>query len=114
MTFVRSGELRGAKWDEIDWEKYLWRIPAERMKMKDPHIVPLSKQAITLFKRIQGITGSSYSGYVFPSFQNPRKTISENTFLKAIDIMGYKGITTGHGVRGQAEVRLTNPYAVHQ
>jgi len=106
LTFVRSAEIRGAKWEEMDFDKGLWRIPAERMKMKDPHIVPLAKQSIVILRKIQEITGASYSGYVFPSFSNPRKTISENTFLKAIDLMSYKGITTGHGFRSTASTIL--------
>ena len=106
MTFVRSGELRGMQWDEIDWNKNQWRIPARRMKMRDAHIVPLSRQAVAVLKKIQEITGDSYSGYVFPSFQNPRKTISENTFLRAIFLMGYKGKTVGHGFRATASTIL--------
>ena len=106
LTFVRSGEVRGAKWDEIDFKKAQWRIPAERMKMKEQHIVPLSTQSVVLLKKIREVTGHSYSGYVFPSFQNPRKTISENTFLKAIDIMGYKSKTTAHGFRAVASTIL--------
>ncbi len=99
LTFVRTGELRGARWDEIDWEKQQWRIPAQRMKMKEQHIVPLSEQAMSILKKLNEVTGNSYSGCVFPSFVNPRKTISENTFLRAIDLMGYKGRVVGHGFR---------------
>jgi integrase len=106
LTFVRTGELRGAKWDEIDWDKSLWRIPLERMKMKDPHIVPLCKQSLILLEKLRDITGNSYSGYIFPSIVNPRKTISENTFLKAINIMGFKEIATGHGFRSTASTIL--------
>lgn len=106
LTFVRTGELRGAKWDEIDWEKCLWRIPAERMKMKDPHIVPLSKQSLILLEKLREVTGNSYSGFIFPSLINPRKTISENTFLKAIDLMGFKEMATGHGFRSTASTIL--------
>jgi integrase len=106
LTFVRSGEMRGAKWDEMDFENAQWRIPASRMKMKEQHIVPLSKQSVKLFRKIQEITGDSYSGYVFPSFSNHRKTISENTFLKAIEIMGYKNKTTAHGFRATASTLL--------
>ncbi len=106
MTFVRTGEMRGAKWDEIDFDKAQWRIPEERMKMKEQHVVPLSKQAVTLFKKIYEVTGDCYSGYVLPSFQNPRKSISENTFLRAIFLMGYKGKTVGHGFRATASTIL--------
>lgn len=106
LTFVRSGEIRGAKWDEINWEKAQWKIPAERMKMKDPHIVPLAKQSIEILKQIRLISGHSLSGYIFPSQNDPRKTMSENTFLRAIDVMGYKGQTTGHGFRSTASTIL--------
>ncbi len=106
LSFVRSGEIRGAKWDEINWEKKEWHIPAERMKMKEKHIVPLAKQSITLLKKLQEISGDSPSGYIFPSQQSPRKMMSENTFLRAIDIMGYKGKTTGHGFRTTASTIL--------
>ena len=106
LTFVRTGEIRGMRWDEIDWDKQQWRIPKERMKMKEQHIVPLCEQALILLKNLQEVTGNSYSGLVFPSFKNPRKTISENTFLRAIDLMGYKGRTVGHGFRAAASTIL--------
>jgi integrase len=106
LTFVRTGELRGAKWDEIDFDKSQWRIPAERMKMNEQHIVPLSEQCIKILRKIQEVTGDSFCGYIFPSFANPRKTISDGTFLKVIKILGYKGITTGHGFRATASTIL--------
>lgn len=106
QTFVRTGELRGAKWEEIDWEKSLWRIPADRMKMKDPHLVPLSKQSLILLEKLREVTGNSYGGFIFPSLANPRKTISENTFLKAIALMGFKEVATGHGFRSTASTIL--------
>jgi integrase len=76
------------------------------MKMKDPHIVPLSKQSLLLLKKLHDVTGHSYSGCIFPSFANPRKTISENTFLKAISLMGFKEQATGHGFRATASTIL--------
>ncbi len=106
LTFVRSGEIRGAKWEEIDWDKAQWKIPAERMKMKDPHIVPLAKQSIALLKQIRLISGHNVCGYIFPSQTNPRSIMSENTFLRAIQVMGYKGQTTGHGFRSTASTIL--------
>lgn len=106
LTFVRSGEIRGAKWDEINWEKAQWKIPAERMKMKDPHIVPLAKQSIDILKELRRITGHSITGFIFPSQNDPRKTMSENTFLRAIEVLGYKGQTTGHGFRSTASTIL--------
>ena len=106
LTFVRSGEIRGAKWDEISWEKAEWRIPAERMKMKEQHIVPLSKQSLSILKEIKAITSNSPAGYIFPSQQSPRKMMSENTFLRVIENLGYKKKTTGHGFRSTASTIL--------
>lgn len=106
LTFVRSGEIRGAKWEEIDFDKALWKIPAERMKMKSPHFVPLSHQTLELLKQIKAISHNNIMGYVFPSQANPRSIMSENTFLRAIEIMGYRGKTTGHGFRSTASTIL--------
>lgn len=106
LTFVRSGEIRGAKWEEIDFDKRLWKIPAERMKMRTPHLVPLARQTLELFKQVKAITHNNIMGYVFPSQTNPRSTMSENTFLRAIEIMGYRGKTTGHGFRSTASTIL--------
>lgn len=106
LTFVRSAELREATWDEIDFDKKEWRIPAERMKMNEEHIVPLSTQAIVLFKKLKFMTDTTYGDYILPSRQSPRKTMSENTFLKVIDVLGYKGEATAHGCRGTASTIL--------
>lgn len=106
LTFVRSGEIRFATWDEINLDKKEWRIPAERMKMKEEHIVPLSKQSIEILKQIKEITDDCYGNHLFPSRQNPRKVMSENTFLRVIEVLGYKGKTTGHGFRGTASTIL--------
>lgn len=100
LTFVRTTELRGAKWDEISFDKAEWRIPAERMKMKDPHIVPLSTQAITVLRELQKHSGNRE--FVFPNQQNPSKCMSENTMLYAIYRLGYHSRTTGHGFRATA------------
>ncbi len=100
LTFVRTSELINSKWDEIDLEKAEWHIPAERMKMGRPHFVPLSKQAIEVFKKLQDI---SYSrDFVFPSQVRSNKAMSNNTILKAIERLGYKGRATGHGFRATA------------
>lgn len=106
LTFVRSGEIRGARWDEINWEKAQWRIPADRMKMKDAHIVPLSRQSQEILKQLLEITGRNVAGYILPSQKDPRTIMSENTFLRAIEVMGYKGQTTGHGFRSTASTIL--------
>jgi integrase len=105
LTFVRTKELRGARWDEINFESKEWHIPAERMKMRQKHIVPLSKQSLALIKEIQKINGNRE--FLFPSqTTNPNKTISENTVLYAIYRMGYHSRTTAHGFRGTASTIL--------
>ena len=105
LTFVRTSELIGGRWNEIDLENAQWRIPAERMKMKSPHIVPLSKQAIELLKTLQIITGKS--DLMFPSqVAGKDGCMSNNTILVALGRMGYKGIMTGHGFRGIASIAL--------
>jgi len=97
LTAVRPGELRGARWDEFDTERALWRIPAERMKMKTEHLVPLAAQALKVLDAIKPLTGSDV--LVFPSPYYPGKALSENTFNSALARMGYKGIATAHGFR---------------
>ena len=104
LTFVRTGEMRGAKWDEIDMDKAEWRIPAERMKMRDPHIVPLSKQAIAVLKELKPYTG--HWAHVFPNQHKPQGQMSENTILYALYRMGYHGKSTGHGFRATASTIL--------
>ena len=104
LTFVRTGELIGAKWEEFDLETAEWRIPAERMKMHTPHVVPLSKQAIHILQVLHGVTG--HSTFLFPGERDHAKPISNNTILKALERMGYKGRMTGHGFRGLASTIL--------
>jgi len=104
LTFVRTGELRGAKWEEIDFEKNEWRIPAERMKMKELHIVPLSTQAIAVLKELQRLTG--HHEYIFPNRNKPLTFISENTLLYALYRMGYHNRATVHGFRATASTIL--------
>jgi integrase len=81
LTFVRTTELRAARWDELDLEAAEWRIPAERMKMRAPHIVPLSRQAVETFSELRSIAG--FSGYVFPS-SGAEGFMSNNTMLFAM------------------------------
>lgn len=102
LTFVRTSELRYAKWDEIDFERAVWEIPAERMKMRKPHIVPLSKQVIKLFKEQQEYIQGINTEWVFPNQVRPKDAMSEGTVLGAIKRMGYKGSMTGHGFRALA------------
>ena len=104
LTFVRTGELRGAKWAEIDFEKREWRIPAERMKTRAEHLVPLSAQAIEVLEQLKKKTGEH--GYVFPNEHHPKRTMSENTILFALYRMGYQGRATGHGFRATASTIL--------
>lgn len=104
LTFVRTMELRGAEWSEIDFKNAVWTIPTERMKMRRTHIAPLSKQALALFKQLQEISGNSQ--YVFPNKVNPNKHMNENTILYALHDMGYKGKATVHGFRARASTIL--------
>jgi integrase len=104
LTFVRTTELRAAKWQEIEWDKAEWRIPAERMKMGEEHIVPLSRQAITVLREIEKHSGAV--AYVFPSETNPATFMSENTMLYALYRMGYRHKATGHGFRSTASTIL--------
>jgi integrase len=112
LTFTRTGELIGAGWDEIDFDAAQWRIPAERMKMKRPHIVPLSRQAVEVLKTLKLITG--HRALLFPGERDARKPMSNNTILKALERMGYKGRMTGHGFRGIASTLLHEMGFDHQ
>ena len=95
-TFVRTSELIGAKWEEFDFDAAVWAIPAERMKLKTEHLVPLSCQTLAILEEIKPIAGRS--AFVFPG-RNRDKPISNNTMLFALYRMGYKGKMTGHGFR---------------
>jgi len=97
LTAVRPGELRGARWDEIDADRALWRIPAERMKMKTEHTVPLSRQSLAVLERMRPLSGAG--ALVFPSPFYPGKPLSEGTLNSALARMGYKGMATAHGFR---------------
>ncbi len=96
-TACRSGEVRGARWSEMNLEEREWHIPAERMKMKRPHIVPLSKQAVSILQRSGLLFGDE--GLVFPSVRDKNKPMSDNAMSKALRDMGYKGVATPHGFR---------------
>ena len=104
LTFVRTTELRAAQWTEINWTKAEWRIPAERMKMKDLHIVPLSRQAVAVLRELEKHSGQR--PYVFPNEHNPATFMSENTMLFALYRMGYRSRATGHGFRSTASTIL--------
>lgn len=105
LFFVRPGELRKAEWEEINFETAEWRIPAEKMKMRATHIVPLSTQAISILKELQNFTG--HGQYVFPSIRTLRRPMSDNTVLGALRRLGYaKDEMTGHGFRSMASTLL--------
>ena len=105
LVFVRPGELRHAEWSEIDFENAEWNIPAGKMKMKEPHLVPLSQQAIEILKEIKNLTGASR--YVFPSGRSFDRPMSDNAILAALRRMGYeKSEMSGHGFRAMARTIL--------
>lgn len=97
LTVVRPGELRAAPWSEFDLDRALWTIPAERMKMRRPHLVPLPKQAVALLRELQAVTGKL--DLVFAGRNDPKRPMSENTINKCLADLGYKGRQTGHGFR---------------
>ncbi len=105
LVFVRPGELRHAEWSEIDFDKSDWRIPDHKMKMNEPHIIPLSPQAIEILRSIQPLT--SEGRYIFPGIHSASRPMSENTINAALRRMGYeKDEMTGHGFRSMASTLL--------
>lgn len=104
LSFVRTTELRAAVWQEINFDTAEWRIPAERMKMRDPHIVPLSTQAVAVLRELRKHSGSRE--HLFPNHNKPSTFMSENTMLFALYRMGYHSKATGHGFRSTASTIL--------
>jgi integrase len=105
LVFVRPGELRHAEWPEFDLDDAMWRIPAERMKMKAPHLVPLSTQAVAVLRELQALTGEGR--YVFAGLRTASRPMSENTVNAALRRLGYSSDEmTGHGFRSMAATRL--------
>lgn len=105
LVFVRPGELRQAEWCEIDLENALWIIPAARMKMREKHVVPLSRQAIAILSELKPLTGNGR--YVFPGARSNGRPMSENTVNAALRRLGYdKDTMTGHGFRHMASTLL--------
>jgi len=105
MLFVRPGELRQMEWAEIDFEAEQWNIPAEKMKMKTAHIVPLSRQAVAILKELHPLTG--YGRYVFPCHRSPLRPMTNNAINAALRRMGYTSDDqTGHGFRAMARTIL--------
>lgn len=119
LVFVRPVELRTAEWAHIDLDKAEWNIPAERMKMREPHLVPLSTQAIAILRELEPYTGNGR--YVFPSARTRERPMSENAVLAAPRRMGFsKEEMTGHGFRAMArtvldeELHVRPDYIEHQ
>jgi integrase len=104
LTFLRTSELIGGKWEEINWAKEEWHIAKERMKMKRPHVVPLSHQALALLKELQERTGDKT--HIFHSPASKSMHISTGTVLMGLRRMGYQGKMTGHGFRTLASTTL--------
>jgi integrase len=103
-TFVRTSELIESEWPEFDLDNARWDIPAERMKMESPHIVPLAEQAVEILRALRLLTGNGR--LVFPGANDKQKPMSNNTILFALYRLGYKGRMTGHGFRGLASTIL--------
>lgn len=117
-VFVRPGELRHAEWSEIDMEAALWTIPADKMKMRKPHHVPLSRQSVELLRQLHAITGPA--GYAFPSIRTHTRPMSENTVNAGLRRLGFSGDEmTAHGFRAMASTLLNesgkwNPDAIER
>ena len=122
LTFVRSSELRGARWEEFDFRDKVWRISADRMKMGNEHLVPLSRQAMEVLELLKGMTGNY--DLVFPSERQRTRAMSDNTMRRAIFKLGYDGTHKGkskavpHGFRATASSILNetgfNPDAIER
>ena len=121
LVFVRPGELRKAQWPEFDLDKAEWRIPAERMKMAEQHIVPLSDQAVEILRELEPLTNREIPArpdaprFVFPGARSRERPMSENAILAALRRMGYtKEEMTGHGFRSMASTLLHEQGWNHQ
>ncbi len=104
LTFVRPGELRRAEWSEFDLVKAEWRIPAEHMKKREPHIVPLSRQALSLLHELREIC--QRRPQLFPNIRDPKRTMSQTTMNRYLERLGYKGKFSAHGFRATASTLL--------
>jgi integrase len=108
VTFVRTVELRAAEWSEIDFDRAEWRIPAERMKMREPHLVPLSTQALALLRELHKLTGNQR--WLFPNFRRPETCMTATTLNRALERMGFNGKDSigfsAHGFRATASTIL--------
>ena len=115
--FQRPGEIRAMKWEDLNLNAARWTIPAAQMKMRKPHEVPLSRQAIKIINSMVVVAGTS--NFVFPAYHNPRIPISENAINQALRRLGYGGIMTAHGFRSTAssllnESGMWNPDAIER
>lgn len=105
LLFVRPGELRQAEWSEFDLDNAQWNLPAEKMKMREPHLVPLAPQAVAILRALHALTGRGR--YVFPSARSPQRPMSNNAVLSALRRMGYAtDEMSGHGFRAMARTVL--------
>lgn len=108
LTFVRTVELRASHWSEFDLERAEWRIPAERMKMREPHLVPLSTQAVALLRELHTYTGGR--SFLFPNYRNPKTCMTPTTLNRALERMGFNGKDSvgfsAHGFRATASTML--------
>jgi integrase len=108
LTFVRTVELRAAHWAEIDFDRAEWRIPAGRMKMRQLHIVPLSRQAVELLSELQSLTGGR--SFLFPNYRRPNNCMTATTLNRALERMGFNGKGSmgfsAHGFRATASTIL--------
>ena len=108
LTFVRTVELRAASWEEIDLKRAEWRIPAERMKKREPHLVPLSKQVVELLQELRKLTGGQQ--WLFPNYRRPKTCMTSTTLNRALERMGFNGKDSigfsAHGFRATASTIL--------
>lgn len=106
LTFIRTSELIGGRWDEIDFDQEVWNIPPERMKKTRPHYVPLARQTLSVLAELKEITGEGL--LMFPKWGNvkARECMSNGTILRCIDRLGYRNQMTGHGFRSVASTAL--------
>ena len=118
LTFVRPGELRSAEWSEFEFDGAIWSIPAKKMKMRRPHLVPLSPRAAEVLRELHAITGKGQ--FLFPSVRSVKRCMSENTINAALRRLGFKtDEMTAHGFRSAAssilnESGLWNPDAIER
>lgn len=103
-TMTRPGEAAATAWGEIDLEKKLWTIPAERMKKRRDHVIPLTKQAVAILEAIRPYSG--HREFVFPGDRNPQKAMNNQTANMALKRMGFEGILVSHGLRAIASTAM--------